>query len=304
MVNEASGFGTGQLPDKEGQMYHITEDNLYLIPTAEVPITNIFRDVIVDASDFPIRYTGYTPCFRRSFGSYGKTSRTQSLTPVWQSGNSTNTTPKIVIKPQRYGSVRVPTIRRARTTIPILKLCGGDTIPALTLDMEAFSAAQERWLEVFHLQLCYRQLIKIKVQRLNKRAFQPYPNGSALALPRILKHYLKIIKTKRVFLFPLLQPYCFKRIELWKHTYLSYQPFWWLVLIPKWMPKNRQSINYRANTTAHSSNKSHWHSIGKRQSKKYKEAIKLAGEKIDAAKPKGNQNFLNNLKLTRRPFAT
>jgi len=152
MVNEASGFGTGQLPDKEGQMYHVTLDNFYLVPTAEVPVTNIFRDVIVNETDFPIKYTAYTPCFRREAGSYGKDVR--GLNRLHQFDKV-----EIVVieHPERSYEQLEQMVKHVENLVTLLglpyrivKLCGGDMsfTSALTYDFEVFSMAQQRWLEV------------------------------------------------------------------------------------------------------------------------------------------------------------
>ena len=152
LVNEDSGFGTGQLPDKEGQMYHVTGDNLYLIPTAEVPVTNIFRDVIVKFEEFPIKYTAYTPCFRREAGSYGKDVR--GLNRLHQFDKVEIVQVQTPEKSYETLDVMVKHVteilRDLELPFRILKLCGGDMsfTSALTYDMEVYSAAQERWLEV------------------------------------------------------------------------------------------------------------------------------------------------------------
>ena len=152
LVNEASGFGTGQLPDKEGQMYHITEDDLYLIPTAEVPITNVFRGNLMQESDFPITYTGYTPCFRREAGSYGAHVRGLNrlhqfdkveIVRVEHPDNSYQALNGMVEHIKEI-------LRELKLPYRILRLCGGDTgfVAALTFDFEVYSTAQERWLEI------------------------------------------------------------------------------------------------------------------------------------------------------------
>lgn len=224
MVNEASGFGTGQLPDKEGQMYHITEDNLYLIPTAEVPITNIFRDVIVDASDFPIQYTGYTPCFRREAGSYGKDVRGLNrlhqfdkveIVQIQDPKKSYQTLNDMVQHvSQLLDELELP--------YRILKLCGGDMsfTSALTFDMEVFSAAQERWLEVSSIsnfESYQANRLKLRFKDQNKKSVLCHTlNGSALALPRIVAALLENNQDKTGISIPkVLHPYTgFKRIEL------------------------------------------------------------------------------------------
>lgn len=199
LVNEASGFGTGQLPDKEGQMYHVTGDNLYLIPTAEVPVTNIFRDVIVKTDQLPITYTAYTPCFRREAGSYGKDVRGLNrlhqfdkveIVQVERPENSYQTLEKMVDHVTKL-------LIDLELPFRILKLCGGDMsfTSALTYDMEVFSAAQERWLEVssisnFESYQANRLKLRYKDEN-NKNQLCHTLNGSALALPRIVAALLE-----------------------------------------------------------------------------------------------------------------
>lgn len=194
MVNEASAFGTGQLPDKEGQMYHATEDNFYLIPTSEVPLTNIYRDVIVKESDLPIRMTGYTPCFRREAGSYGKDVRglnrlhqfdkVELVQLVNPAGSYAVLDEMVAHVEQLLVSLELP--------YRILRLCGGDMsfTSALTYDFEVYSAAQERWLEVssvsnFESYQTNRMKARYK-DASGKTQFLHSLNGSSLALPRIL----------------------------------------------------------------------------------------------------------------------
>ena len=152
VVNEDSGFGTGQLPDKEGMMYHVTLDNFYLIPTAEVPVTNIYRDVILDESEFPVKNTAYTPCFRREAGSYGKDVRGLNrlhqfdkveIVQIQHPERSYETLEAMVDHVEKI-------IQKLELPYRIMKLCGGDMgfTSALTYDFEVFSAAQKRWLEV------------------------------------------------------------------------------------------------------------------------------------------------------------
>ncbi|RLD60798.1 MAG: serine--tRNA ligase, partial [Bacteroidetes bacterium] len=152
MINEASGFGTGQLPDKEGQMYYAEKDNFYLIPTAEVPITNIYRDVIVNASDFPIKNTAYTPCFRREAGSYGKDVRGLNRLHQFDKVEIVN-----IQHPDKSYETLDEMVKYVESLLiklelpyRILRLCGGDLsfTSALTYDFEVYSAAQEKWLEV------------------------------------------------------------------------------------------------------------------------------------------------------------
>lgn len=194
MVNEASAYGTGQLPDKEGQMYFVQQDNLYLIPTAEVPITNIYRDVIVKAVDLPIKMTAYTPCFRREAGSYGKDVR--GLNRVHQFDKVEIVQ---VVHPEKSYEVLEEMVTHVETLLQslglhyrILKLCGGDMsfTSALTYDFEVYSAAQDRWLEVssvsnFEAFQTHRMKIRYKDEN-NKMQFAHSLNGSSLALPRIV----------------------------------------------------------------------------------------------------------------------
>ena len=194
MVNEASAFGTGQLPDKEGQMYHATEDNFYLIPTSEVPLTNIYRDVIVKEQELPVRMTAYTPCFRREAGSYGKDVR--GLNRLHQFDKV-----ELVQLVSPAGSYEVLDQMVAHVEklllslgLPyrILRLCGGDMsfTSALTYDFEVYSAAQERWLEVssvsnFESYQTNRMKARFK-DAAGKTQFLHSLNGSSLALPRIM----------------------------------------------------------------------------------------------------------------------
>jgi len=194
MVNEATAFGTGQLPDKEGQMYFVKEDNFYLIPTAEVPVTNIYRDEILKENDLPVKMTAYTPCFRREAGSYGKDVR--GLNRVHQFDKV-----EIVqlVHPEKSYNVleeMVGHVEKLLNTLElpyrILKLCGGDMsfASALTYDFEVFSAAQDKWLEVssvsnFETFQTNRMKIRFK-DKTGKPQLVHSLNGSSLALPRIL----------------------------------------------------------------------------------------------------------------------
>jgi seryl-tRNA synthetase len=199
MVNEASAFGTGQLPDKEGQMYYVTEDNLYLIPTAEVPVTNIYRDVIVKEADLPIKMTAYTPCFRREAGSYGKDVR--GLNRLHQFDKVEVV--QLVHPSNSYGALEemVLHVEKLLQTLGlhyrVLRLCGGDMsfASALTYDFEVWSAAQERWLEVssvsnFETYQTARMKIRFKDEG-GKMQMVHSLNGSSLALPRILGSLLE-----------------------------------------------------------------------------------------------------------------
>ncbi len=216
MVNEASGYGTGQLPDKEGQMYHATLDNLYLIPTAEVPITNIYRDVIVKTNQLPIKMCGYTPCFRREAGSYGKDVR--GLNRLHQFD-------KVEIVQIAHPDKSYQTLEEMREYVAgllcdlelpfrILKLCGGDMSfgSALTYDFETFSAAQEKWLEVSsvsNFETFQSNRLKLRFKDGDSKAQLAHTlNGSALALPRIVASLLENNQTPEGIKIPkILIPY-------------------------------------------------------------------------------------------------
>lgn len=204
LVNAASGFGTGQLPDKEGQMYHVTEDDLYLIPTAEVPGTNIFRDVLVNASDLPIAITGYTPCFRREAGSYG--AHVRGLNRLHQFD-------KVEIlrveHPDNSYKALDGMVEHVKTILDelklpyrILRLCGGDIgfTSALTYDFEVFSTAQDRWLEissVSNFETFQANRLKLRFRNSEgKNEFAHTLNGSSLALPRVLAGILENYQTE------------------------------------------------------------------------------------------------------------
>ncbi len=199
MVNEASGFGTGQLPDKEGQMYHATVDNFYLVPTAEVPVTNIYRDVILDKSDFPVKMTAYTPCFRREAGSYGKDVR--GLNRLHQFDKVEIV--QLSLPEHSYEALdgmvaHVESIVRS-LGLPyrILRLCGGDMsfTSALTYDFEVYSEAQKRWLEVSsvsNFESFQANRLKLRYRDENKKIQLAHTlNGSSLALPRIVAALLE-----------------------------------------------------------------------------------------------------------------
>lgn len=199
MVNEASGYGTGQLPDKDGQMYFANEDKLYLIPTAEVPITNIYRNTIVDAAEFPIRNTAYSACFRREAGSYGKDVR--GLNRLHQFDKV-----EIVVidhpeksyeRLEEMSSYVQSILKDLELPFRVLRLCGGDMsfTSALTYDMEVYSAAQKRWLEVssvsnFESFQSTRMKLRFKNEE-GKMMMAHTLNGSALALPRIVAALLE-----------------------------------------------------------------------------------------------------------------
>lgn len=194
MVNETTAFGTGQLPDKEGQMYFVNEDKLYLIPTAEVPVTNIYRDEILKEPDLPVKMTAYTPCFRREAGSYGKDVR--GLNRVHQFDKVEIV--QLVHPDKSYGTLEemVSHVEKLLNTLGlpyrILKLCGGDMsfASALTYDFEVFSAAQERWLEVSsvsNFETFQSNRMKIRFKDGNGKSQLVHTlNGSSLALPRIV----------------------------------------------------------------------------------------------------------------------
>ena len=199
LVNEKSGFGTGQLPDKEGQMYHVGADNLYLIPTAEVPITNLFRDEIVNANELPITRTGYTPCFRREAGSYG--SHVRGLNRLHQFDKVEIVRLEHPDKAYEALDQMVEHVKgileQLELPYRILRLCGGDLgfTSALTYDFEIYSTAQKRWLEVssvsnFESYQSTRLKLRFKDNDGNRKWVHTL-NGSALALPRIMAGLLE-----------------------------------------------------------------------------------------------------------------
>lgn len=218
MVNEASGFGTGQLPDKEGQMYHATIDNLYLIPTAEVPVTNIYRDVILEAKDLPYKNTAYSACFRREAGSYGKDVR--GLNRLHQFDKVEIV--QIAHPDKSYealdGMVNhvAGLVEKLELPYRILRLCGGDMsfTSALTYDFEVFSAAQKMWLEVssvsnFESFQANRLKLRYRDEATKKPQLAHTLNGSALALPRIVAALLENNQTPEGIKIPkVLVPYC------------------------------------------------------------------------------------------------
>jgi seryl-tRNA synthetase len=217
LVNELSGYGTGQLPDKEGQMYHVTADDLYLIPTAEVPVTNIFRDVILNESDFPVTYTGYTPCFRREAGSYG--AHVRGLNRLHQFD-------KVEIVRVEHPSKSYEALdgmvnhvkdilRELKLPYRVLRLCGGDLgfTAALTYDFEVFSTAQDRWLEissVSNFETYQANRLKLRYKDENGKSQLAHTlNGSSLALPRVLAGILENCQTANGIQIPeVLVPYC------------------------------------------------------------------------------------------------
>lgn len=216
MVNEASGFGTGQLPDKEGQMYHANLDNFYMIPTAEVPVTNIYRDVIVNRNDFPIRMTAYTPCFRREAGSYGKDVRGLNRLHQFDKVEIVR-----IEDPEKSYQALDEMVAHVEGIVKslglpyrILRLCGGDMsfTSALTYDFEVYSAAQGRWLEVssvsnFESYQANRLKLRFKDEN-GKTQLAHTLNGSSLALPRIVAALLENYqKDDRIEIPEVLRPY-------------------------------------------------------------------------------------------------
>jgi seryl-tRNA synthetase len=210
LVNEASAYGTGQLPDKDGQMYHDATDNLYLIPTAEVPVTNIFRDDLVSENDLPILCTGYTPCFRREAGSYG--AHVRGLNRLHQFD-------KVEIvrieKPENSYAALDGMVEHVKEILQelklpyrILRLCGGDMsfASALTYDFEVFSTAQDRWLEissVSNFETFQANRLKLRYKDANgKNQLAHTLNGSSLALPRVLAGILENYQTPEGILIP------------------------------------------------------------------------------------------------------
>jgi len=216
MVNEASAYGTGQLPDKEGQMYHATEDNFYLIPTAEVPLTNIYRDEIVKEQELPIKMTAYTPCFRREAGSFGKDVR--GLNRVHQFDKV-----EVVqlVDPAKSYEVLEEMVSHVEKLLQalelpyrILRLCGGDMsfASALTYDFEVYSAAQEKWLEVSsvsNFETFQTNRMKIRYKDAGGKTQLVHSlNGSSLALPRIVACLLENNQTAEGISLPkVLEPY-------------------------------------------------------------------------------------------------
>ncbi len=217
LVNEDSGFGTGQLPDKEGQMYHVVNDDLYLIPTAEVPITNVYRGNLIAHEDLPIKHVGYTPCFRREAGSYGKDVR--GLNRLHQFDKVEIV--QITSQEKSYDTLNEMKdhieglIRKLGLPFRILKLCGGDLgfTSALTYDFEVFSVGQKKWLEVssvsnFETFQANRLKLRYRSQVDNKPKLAHTLNGSALALPRILASLLEFYQSSEGVKIPdVLVPY-------------------------------------------------------------------------------------------------
>lgn len=217
MVNEDSGYGTGQLPDKEGQMYHVQADDLYLIPTAEVPVTNLHRGDLLAESDFPIKYTGYTPCFRREAGSYGAHVRGLNrlhqfdkveIVRLEHPDNSYQALDEMVEHVKNI-------LRELKLPYRILRLCGGDLgfTSALTFDFEVFSTAQDRWLEissVSNFETFQANRLKLRYKDENGKSQLAHTlNGSSLALPRVLAGILENYQTDSGIKIPdVLVPYC------------------------------------------------------------------------------------------------
>ena len=217
LVNEDSGYGTGQLPDKEGQMYHVVNDDLYLIPTAEVPITNVYRGKLLACEDLPIKHVGYTPCFRREAGSYGKEVR--GLNRLHQFDKVEIV--QITSQEKSYDTLNEmkdhieSLIRKLGLPFRILKLCGGDLgfTSALTYDFEVYSVGQKKWLEVssvsnFETFQANRLKLRYRSQDDNKPKLAHTLNGSALALPRILASLLEFYQSSEGVKIPdILVPY-------------------------------------------------------------------------------------------------
>ena len=210
VVNEASGIGTGQLPDKEGQMYYMPEDDLYMIPTAEVPLTNIYRDVIIPSEDFGIKMTGYTPCFRREAGSYGKDVRGLNRLHQFDKVEIVR-----IEHPSKTALALEEMVEHVKGLLEklglqyrILRLCGGDMgfTSAMTYDFEVYSAAQDKWLEVSSVSrfdTFQSNRLKLRYKDANKKSHLCHTlNGSALALPRIVAALLENHQTKEGIVIP------------------------------------------------------------------------------------------------------
>lgn len=203
VVNEASGYGTGQLPDKEGQMYHITGDNLFLIPTAEVPVTNIYRDVIIEEKDLPVKNTAFTQCYRREAGSYGAHVRGLNRLHQFEKVEIVR-----IEKPENSYAALEEMVAHVRSLLEelqlpfrILRLCGGDMgfTAAMTYDFEVWSAAQEKWLEVSsvsNFETFQANRLKCRYKGEGKTSFVHTLNGSAMALPRIMAALLENNQTE------------------------------------------------------------------------------------------------------------
>ena len=209
LINEDSGMGTGQLPDKEGQMYHVTNDNLYLAPTAEVPVTNIYRDSIIKSSELPIRLTSYTPCFRREAGSYGAHVRGLNrlhqfdkveIVRIEQPENSYSALDEMVDHVKGI-------LDELELPYRILRLCGGDLgfTSCLTYDFEVYSAAQKKWLEVSsvsNFETFQANRLKLRIDNNGTKSLAHTLNGSSLALPRIVACILENFQTENSIKIP------------------------------------------------------------------------------------------------------
>ena len=216
MVNEASGFGTGQLPDKEGQMYHATVDNFYLVPTAEVPVTNIYRDIILGNNDFPVKMTAYTPCFRREAGSYGKDVRGLNRLHQFDKVEIVR-----IEKPENSYAALDEMIAHVEGIVKslglpyrILRLCGGDMsfTSAITYDFEVYSAAQGRWLEissVSNFESYQANRLKLRYKDADGKTQLAHTlNGSSLALPRVVAALLENnYRDGKIWIPEVLRPY-------------------------------------------------------------------------------------------------
>ena len=209
LINEDSGMGTGQLPDKEGQMYHVTNDNLYLAPTAEVPVTNIYRDSIIKSSELPIRLTSYTPCFRREAGSYGAHVRGLNrlhqfdkveIVRIEQPENSYSALEEMVDHVKGI-------LDELELPYRVLRLCGGDLgfTSCLTYDFEVYSAAQKKWLEVSsvsNFETFQANRLKLRIDNNGTKSLAHTLNGSSLALPRIVACILENFQTENSIKIP------------------------------------------------------------------------------------------------------
>ena len=209
LINEDSGMGTGQLPDKEGQMYHITNDNLYLAPTAEVPVTNIYRNSIIKSSELPIRLTSYTPCFRREAGSYGAHVRGLNrlhqfdkveIVRIEQPENSYSALEEMVDHVKGI-------LDELELPYRVLRLCGGDLgfTSCLTYDFEVYSAAQKKWLEVSsvsNFETFQANRLKLRIDNNGTKSLAHTLNGSSLALPRIVACILENFQTENSIKIP------------------------------------------------------------------------------------------------------
>jgi len=210
LVNEASAYGTGQLPDKEGQMYHVTNDDLYLIPTAEVPVTNLYRDQLLKEEDFPILNTGYTPCFRREAGSYG--AHVRGLNRLHQFDKVEIVRIEHPSKSYTALDTMVEHVKgilnELKLPYRILRLCGGDLTfaSALTYDFEVFSTAQNRWLEissVSNFESFQANRLKLRFKNSDGKSELAHTlNGSSLALPRVLAGILENYQTDKGIVIP------------------------------------------------------------------------------------------------------